>query len=121
MATYGTENSFGWKFNEIIGAEVVFIPAQEVFDKFDRNWSLIMGLFVAIFTAVVLLINFLIKKTLIQRIRKMEKIAQKISTGDMSANFDEKSNDEIGGLAAAFRRMKSSLEIAVKLLNNKNN
>ncbi|QSJ15213.1 DUF3365 domain-containing protein [Nostoc sp. UHCC 0702] len=120
LASYGTENGFGWKLNEIIAAQIISVPSEDVFASANRTWNLIMGLLVAIFAIVVLLINYLIKKTVIQRIRKIEKIAQQVSTGDMSADFAEKSHDEIGGLAAAFNRMKSSLEIAMNLLNQQN-
>ncbi len=121
LATYGTKNGFGWKLNEIVTAQIISVPSQEVFDTAHRTWSLIMGLLIAIFVILVLLINFLIKKAVIHRIIKIEKIAQQVSIGDMSANFDEKSNDEIGGLAAAFNRMKYSLEIAIKLLKEQKN
>lgn len=121
LATYGTEHGFGWRLNEIVAAQIISVPSEEVFKDAAHTWSLIMGLLIAIFAIIVLLLNFLIKKAIIQRIRKMEKIAQRVSTGDMSVDFEEKSNDEIGGLAVAFNRMKSSLEIALKLLRGQDN
>ncbi|MBH8554202.1 DUF3365 domain-containing protein [Nostocaceae cyanobacterium CENA357] len=121
LTTYGTKNGFGWQLNEIIAAQTISVPSEDVFQNAHQSWLLIMGLLITIFAIVILLINFLIKKTVIQRIRKIEKIAQKVSTGDMSADFDEKSHDEIGGLAAAFNRMKSSLKIAMDILNQQNN
>ncbi len=121
LTTYGTKNGFGWQLNEIIAAQTISVPSEDVFQSAHQSWLLIMGLLITIFAIVILLINFLIKKTVIQRIRKIEKIAQKVSTGDMSADFDEKSHDEIGGLAAAFNRMKSSLKIAMDILNQQNN
>jgi HAMP domain-containing protein len=120
LASYGTDNGFGWQLNDIVAAQIISVPSEDVFASANRTWNLIMGLLVAIFAIVVLLINFLIKKTVIQRIRKIEKVAQQVSTGDMSADFAEKSHDEIGGLAAAFNRMKASLEIAMNLLNQQN-
>jgi HAMP domain-containing protein len=119
LATYGSETGFGWKINEIIAAQVISVPSEEVFDNAQQTWSLLMGILIAVFAVILLLINFLMKTFILQRIRKIEKVAQKVSTGDMDANFDETSQDEIGGLAAAFNRMKSSLEIAMKLLNQK--
>lgn len=119
LATYGSENGFGWKIKDIITAQVISVPSEEVFDNAQQTWSLLMGILIAVFAVILLLINFLIKTFVLQRIRKIEKIAQKVSTGDMDASFDENSQDEIGGLAAAFNRMKSSLEIAIKLLNQK--
>ncbi len=117
LTTYGSNNGFGWKLNEIVAAQIISVPSQEVFNSAQKTWIWIMGLLIAIFAIVVILINYLIKKAVIQRIRKIEKIAQKVSTGDMEANFNEDSQDEIGGLAAAFNRMKYSLKIAMDMLN----
>ncbi|AFY47912.1 HAMP domain protein [Nostoc sp. PCC 7524] len=118
LTTYGTQNGFGWKLNEIVAAQIISVPSKKIFTHVQSSWSLIMGLLIAIFAIVLFIINFLIKKTVIQRIKNIEKIAQKVSTGDMSADFDENSKDEIGGLAAAFNRMKSSLKIAMDMLNS---
>ncbi|MHC5597191.1 MAG: Tll0287-like domain-containing protein [Nostoc sp.] len=118
LATYGSENGFGWQLNQIVSAQIISVPSEEIFANAKRTWTLIMGLLIAIFALVVFLINFLIKKYVIQRIRRIEKIAQKVSVGDMSADFEESSNDEIGGLAEAFNRMKSSLKIALEMLNS---
>ncbi|UKP00192.1 c-type heme family protein [Nostoc sp. UHCC 0870] len=118
LITYGTKNGFGWKLNEIVAAQIISVPSKEIFNHAQGSWSLIMGLLIAIFTIVLLIINFLIKKTVIQRIKNIERIAQRVSTGDMTADFDEASKDEIGGLAAAFNRMKSSLKIAMDMLNS---
>ncbi|MEH2241647.1 Tll0287-like domain-containing protein [Nostoc sp.] len=118
LATYGSENGFGWQLNQIVSAQIISVPSQDIFANAKRNWTLIMGLIVTIFALVVILINFLIKKYVIQRIRRIEKIAQKVSIGDMSADFEESSNDEIGGLAEAFNRMKASLKIAMEMLNH---
>lgn len=119
LTTYGRENGFNWQLHDIIAAQIISVPSGDVFANAQRTWTAVMGLLVAIFAIVILLINYLIKKTVIQRIRNIEKTAQKVSTGDMSADFEEKSRDEIGGLATAFNRMKSSLEIAMRMLNER--
>ncbi|MDZ8183926.1 MAG: DUF3365 domain-containing protein [Nostoc sp. ChiSLP02] len=118
LATYGSENGFNWKLNDVVCAQIISVPSAEIFANAKRTWILVMGLLIAIFATILFLINFLIKKAVIQRIKKIEKIAQQVSTGDMTADFEEISNDEIGGLASAFNRMKSSLRIALDLLNN---
>ncbi|MEH2049960.1 Tll0287-like domain-containing protein [Nostoc sp.] len=118
LVNYGSENGFGWQLNQIVSAQIISVPSQEIFANAKRTWILIMGLLITIFAIVVFLINFLIKKYVIQRIRRIEKIAQKVSVGDMSADFEESSNDEIGGLAEAFNRMKASLKIAMEMLNS---
>ncbi|MBD2439290.1 DUF3365 domain-containing protein [Nostoc sp. FACHB-110] len=120
LRTYGSENGFGWNLNEIVAAQIVSVPSEEIFDSAHRAWLLIMAFLVTIFAIIVILINFLIKKTIIQRIKKIEKISQKVSVGDMSAEFEENAHDEIGSLAAAFNRMKYSLMIAMNILDKQN-
>jgi HAMP domain-containing protein len=53
----------------------------------------------------------------IRPIRNMVKKAEAVSLGDMDAEFEHQSQDEIGLLATAFGRMKSSLQIAMNLLD----
>jgi HAMP domain-containing protein len=122
VENYGPENGFGWKLNDIVAAQIISVPAEEVFKSAHRSFSLVMGVLIGIFALVVLLVNFLLKRTVLQRIRKIAKTAQEVSTGKLiSADFEETSTDEIGALALAFKRMKSSLEIAQKLINQKKN
>lgn len=120
LLTYGSENGFGWKLNEIVAAQIISVPSEEVFSSARTTWLGIMASLTILFAIIVIVINFLIKKTVIQRIRRIENIAQRVSTGDMSVEFDDNNNDEIGGLAAAFNRMKYSLTIAMDMLNKQN-
>lgn len=117
IATYGSEWGFGWKLNEIVTAQIISVPSSEIFDSSRRSLSLVMGILFGIFAIVVLWLNFFLKRSVIQPIRKMSRTAERVSTGEMSADFEQNSNDEIGILAASFNRMKSSLEIAMKLLS----
>nr|WP_250121953.1 DUF3365 domain-containing protein [Chroococcidiopsis sp. CCMEE 29] len=117
LATYGAEWGFGWKLNEIVAAQMISVPSDEVFASARQSLSLVMGILVGIFAIVVLCLNFFLKRAVIQPIKKISRVAQQVSTGDMAADFEQTSSDEIGVLAASFNRMKSSLEIAMKLLN----
>ncbi|MEW5857136.1 MAG: DUF3365 domain-containing protein [Cyanobacteriota bacterium] len=119
LAAYGTKNGFNWNLNDIVAAQTIYVPAEEVFSSARRSFSLVMGVLVGIFTIVILLINFLLRKTVLQRIKKITKTAQKVSIGEINSDFEENSTDEIGALAQAFNRMKSSLEISIKLLNQR--
>jgi len=121
LDAYGTENGFGWKLNEIVAAQIISVPAEEVFANAHRSFSLVMGVLIVIFALVVIAVNFLLKRLVLERIIKIAKTAQEISTRKMDANFEETSQDEIGALAVAFNRMKSSFEIALNLLNQRKN
>ncbi len=118
VATYGSEHGFNWKLNDIVAAQIIYIPAGDVFDSARRSFSVVMGVLIFIFAIVLMVINFLLKKAIIKRIRKIAHTAQQVSTGNMDADFTENSKDEIGALALAFNRMKSSLEISMKLIKH---
>ena len=119
LATYGTENGFGWKLNEVLGAQIVYVPAENILKNSRDSFILITGIVAMIFTAVVVIINLLLKTTVIQPIKNIASVAEQVSIGDMNADFGKQNKDEIGDLAEAFNRMKYSLEIAMNMINKK--
>ena len=119
IVTYGRENGFGWKLNDIVATQIVYVPVEEVFKSFNQSFVAILGVLGIIFTAIIIAINLLLKKTVLRRIKRIATVAEQVSVGDMDADFGKQSKDEIGALAEAFNRMKYSLEIALNMLNNK--
>ncbi|MGB6297756.1 MAG: DUF3365 domain-containing protein, partial [Rivularia sp. (in: cyanobacteria)] len=119
--TYGTENGYGWKLNEIVATQIVYVPAQRIFDNANRSFMIVMGVVAMIFTSIVVIMNLLLKTTILQRIKRIATVAEQVSVGDMDASFGRQKNDEIGDLAEAFNRMKYSLEIAMNMLNKDDN
>lgn len=117
--TYGSENGFGWKLGEIVATQVISVPAEEVFNDAQDALKLIMSILIGIFAAILLTVNYLLRRNVIRPIRQMARTAESVSLGEMESEFTHKSQDEIGLLATAFNRMKSSLEISMKLLNRK--
>jgi HAMP domain-containing protein len=117
IVTYGKEGGYGWKLNEIVGAQMVYIPAEDILKSANQSLMIVLGVVGVIFTAIVLIMNQLLKKVVLQRIKTIATVAEKVSVGDMDANFAKQSKDEIGDLAEAFNRMKYSLEIALNMLN----
>ena len=119
LATYGTENGFGWELNQIVAAQVVYVPADEIFASVRRSFVSTLGILAATFIVIIFALNFLLKRFVIRRIQKIARTAQAVSRGDLEADFQEDSKDEIGLLVIAFNRMRSSIEVAMKLLNQK--
>ncbi len=113
---YGASNGFGWKLNEIIGAQVIYVPASQVFQIARQSFILFMGIVVVIFAAAIFLVNLWLKRYVVRPLNRMTQVAEAVSTGDMETEFEQKSNDEVGSLAQAFRRMKTSLALALKRL-----
>ncbi|MBD2772792.1 Tll0287-like domain-containing protein [Iningainema tapete] len=111
---YGTANGFGWKLNEIVAAQIISIPASKVIAQANQSSFLIVSLVSAVFGAVILLVNVFLNQQVVRPLKRITRIAEEVSTGHMDVDFDELSNDEIGNLAKAFKRMKLSLDMAMK-------
>ena len=119
LTTYGSENGFGWKLNQIVAAQVVYVPAEEILASVRRSFVTTLGILVGTFVVIIFSLNYLLKRFVIRRIQKIARTAQAVSRGDLEADFQEDSKDEIGLLVIAFNRMRASVEVAMKLLNQK--
>lgn len=117
LATYGDQTGFGWKLNEIVGAKIVSVPAGEVFEKARQLQIMVIGLLSLFLLIAVILINIFVRFTITTPLTKMAQSAKKVSTGDMSVEFEHDSKDEIGVLAASLNRMKISLQIAMNMID----
>ncbi|MGA7934409.1 MAG: DUF3365 domain-containing protein [Kovacikia sp.] len=116
LATYGSNNGFGWKLNDIVGAQVISVPASGIINNARQATFLFMGIVVSAFAVAMLVINWLLKQTVVRPLNRIAKVANEVSMGDMDANFEQTSKDEIGNLAEAFNRMKTSLVMAMNML-----
>ncbi|MBW4631148.1 MAG: DUF3365 domain-containing protein [Iphinoe sp. HA4291-MV1] len=111
---YGTENGFGWKLNLINGVQIISIPASQVLQKAYQSFVLVMGIVTMIFAIAIYMANFWLKRYVVQPIKRVVRVAEAVSTGDMDAEFEKVANDEIGSLVEAFTRMKISLVMAIR-------
>ncbi|MFH7024179.1 MAG: DUF3365 domain-containing protein [Heteroscytonema crispum UTEX LB 1556] len=114
---YGEKNGFGWKLNEVLGAQIVSVPTNIVLQKTRQSFILVMGLIAIIFAIAIYMTNFWLKRYVVRPIKRVVRVAEAVSTGDMEADFEKVSaNDEVGSLVEAFTRMKLSLLMAMRRL-----
>lgn len=113
---YGATNGFGWTMNEIIGAQVISVPAEKVLKSARQSLVLILGIFIIAFSVATLLVNLWLKRYVVRPLNRMAMAAEAASMGDPGAEFSQDSNDEVGKLAEAFNRMQMSLQMAMQRL-----
>jgi methyl-accepting chemotaxis protein len=113
---YGANQGFGWELNKIIGTKIIYIPADEIYKITNKNFLIILGVFITIFALTIFLATLWLKQYVVQPLNRITQVAEAVSLGDMDVEFKKHSNDEIGRLADAFTRMKTSLEITLKRL-----
>ncbi len=113
---YGPNNGFGWQIDEIVGAQVISVPAKTVLKAARQSLVLILGIFVIAFSLATLMVNLWLKRYVVRPLNKMAQIAEAVSMGDTASEFTVQSEDEVGQLANAFNRMRTSLQMAMKRL-----
>ena len=114
---YGESNGFGWKHNEVIGAQVVSVPMTLPVHNANEAFKVFMGSLAAIFLVTFVVLNLMLSVMIIRPIRRMAASADKISTGDFNvAEFPSSGKDEISLLGTSFNRMRRSLQKALKII-----
>lgn len=115
---YGPDHGFGWKDNDIIGAQIVSVPMSvpiKLADQGFRNLLMILG---AIFLLTIVLIDIAMYMIVIRPLRRVSKNADIISKGQIDLPLlDVKGKDEIAEVTASFNRMHTSLSKAFEMLN----
>jgi methyl-accepting chemotaxis protein len=116
LNSYGSENGFDWKLNSIIAAQTIYVPVREVFNIYRQQFFLAMVNCIIIFALIALLIDWLLKKNVIQPITPMAKLAREISKDEIHSdptvelnlrklNKVARRSDELGQLARVFQLM----------------
>ena len=114
---YGNANGFGWKMQEIIGAQIVSVPMTVPIERAQKTFTTFMGSLAVVFVAIFVLLNLMLYTMVIRRVTHLAGIADQVSLGNMDAgDFKTRSTDEIGVLTEAMGRMKASLVQAMKML-----
>ncbi|HAX79362.1 MAG TPA: hypothetical protein DCY88_26935 [Cyanobacteria bacterium UBA11372] len=99
---------------EVSGTQIVFVPLIKVLQNYWQLFVSLLGILAMIFAVTIFMVNLWLKRYIIKPLEKIVQVAEAVSTGDMDAEFEKVSNDEIGSLVEAFTRMKLSLAMAIK-------
>ncbi|HUV23358.1 MAG TPA: DUF3365 domain-containing protein [Gammaproteobacteria bacterium] len=115
---YGVHNGFGWKHNEIIGAQIVNVPMAIPIARANATFIAFMIILGGVFAAIWLVLNVFLHLIILKRVNKIAAKAEEISKGDMSVTeFEQSGKDELSSLGHSFNLMYRSLSSAVKLLD----
>ena len=116
---YGVNNGFGWKMNEIIGAQIVTVPMSLPLARAQQTFTTFMILLSGIFILLLVLLNILLHFVVIRPVVRMAEVANEVSMGKPDApEYVKPGSDEIASLSQSFNRMRLSLESAMKMLGD---
>ena len=102
---YGPDRGFGWKLNEVIGAQIVSVPMRLAFERADQAFLTVMAGLGLVFLVM------------IRPVRRISAGANEVSMGNMDApEVMVRGRDEIASLAESFNRMRRSLANTLRML-----
>jgi len=115
---YGPANGFGWKLNEVVGAQIVSVPTEVPIARANAAFRTFMASLAAVFGFIFLVLNLMLWFLVIRPVTRLSRFADQISQGENldAPDFAVASRDEIGVLTLSFNRMKKSLVKAMKML-----
>jgi HAMP domain-containing protein len=115
--TYGTVDGFGWKLNEVIGAQIVTLPMTVAYRLAYDTYVTFLIIMLAVFAIIFLVFNLLLHYLVITPVRKVSGMADAVSLGDENVEpYVKKGKDEISSLSVSFNRMRESLKHAMEML-----
>ena len=129
IATYGSENGFGWKLGETIAAQTVYLPSSQVSSEGNRHLLLVVAIFSGVFAVVISVISRLLKTTVIHPLGQLNKLIRDISLGQRVTLSDPANEstalssliartDEPGQLARAFEHMANEVVLREQSLSH---
>jgi protein-histidine pros-kinase len=114
---YGPANGFGWKLNEVIGAQLVSVPMDLPIRNADRAFITFMGSLGAVFAVLFVILNVMLSLLIVRPITRLSAAAEQISKGKLDIPEFGGGRDEVSQLGQAFNRMRRSLEKAISLID----
>lgn len=119
LALYGESNGFGWKLNEVVGTQIVSVSMEVALNRAKKALSTFLLATSAVWLLVIILLNILLYKIVIQPVKKMSSIAHDVSMGKMDMpEYELDGKDEVASLSRSFNRMRRSLVNAMKMIDD---
>lgn len=117
--TYGNANGFGWKLDEIIGAQIVSVPMTLPLKRAEEAFYTFLLLTTAVFIVVGVLLNILLHVIVIKPMITISNQADKVSMGELDIEeLPIKGNDEVASVSQSFNRMHRSLVNAFEMIED---
>ena len=118
LKKYGLDNGFGWKLNEVVGAQIVSVPLAIPEARARKTFITVIGSLTAVFIVIAVALNIFMHLLILTPVRKIAQHADQVSSGALdSEELKFRNTDEIGLLATSINRMRRSLRNAMELLD----
>ena len=117
LAVYGTANGFGWKENEIVGAQIISVPMSVPVKIADQAFHRLLIYLVATLAITIAALDAGLYWFVIRPLKLVSDTADRVSKGERNvAQPAVVGSDEIATVTASFNRMQVSLAKALAML-----
>jgi methyl-accepting chemotaxis protein len=110
----------GWKVGEVHGAFEVVMPMAPVYANVSDKATVITLIAMA-GGILTILVGVYVARNVSKRINKLAVAADQMAEGDLTVEFMEESEDEVGFLSRSFRTMATNLREIVERLRDSSN
>jgi len=117
VRAYGPNNGFGWKLDEVVGAQIVSVPTSLPVKMARDAFRTLLATLAGVFVLTLLILNLLLRFVVIRPLRELSAMADQVSLGNMDVpDVKVGGSDEVAQLASSFGRMRISLRKALAML-----
>jgi HAMP domain-containing protein len=118
LTVYGSANGFGWKPNEIIGAQIISVPLSVPVEIANQAYHRLLIILIVTGLATIIALDAGVYWFVIRPLRMVSDAADRVSRGEKNIEpLAVKGKDEISSVTASFNRMQLSLAKALKMLD----
>jgi len=117
IATYGSNNGFGWKPGSIIAAQIVSVPMSLPVQIAKKAFRLLLIYLVITIIVTIIALDAGVYFIVIRPLKRLSDAADRASKGEKNLpQLPVKGRDEIAIVTASFNRLQVSLAKAFKML-----
>lgn len=117
IKVYGDKGGFGWKTDEIVGAQMVSVPFKLPAELAKKTFYSFITSLLLMFSALFLALNYMINKIIINPVVELTYMADELSKGNLDTpEVTFVGDDEIASLSSSFNRMRRSVVKLLELL-----
>ena len=118
LAVYGSDNGFGWKKGEIVGAQIITVPMSVPVAIANRAWHRLLIDLVLLMILAIATLDMGVYWFVIRPLRLVSTTADRASRGEKDVPpVPIAGKDEIATVAASFNRMQVSLAKALRMVD----
>ncbi|HKD99445.1 MAG TPA: DUF3365 domain-containing protein, partial [Planctomycetota bacterium] len=111
---YGQDHGYGWQDGEIISAQIVSVPTEDLAKGQAETMAFLGGCFALLTGALAFLIPFVFHRIAGRRLERLARTMEAAGeSGALSARVGDGSSDEIGQVGRTFDRMAEQLSAAM--------